>query len=182
MTASPSLPPSSPSDTTSLIIASLVAVATAVTAAFTWRANRLASAALKRADEANLIASEAKDTAVSDLEITVDERLQASDEVLRFANEIALLLNKQHRSNADEARLSDLERLLPAHIEKQLNRWEQSCVLYLQGRLNRDRFKQLYRASLRATVEASFNQKYLVPPTTPYRNIIRVYDEWEHGE
>ena len=79
------------------------------------------------------------------------------------------------RTNVNSA-IRDLEKDL-------LNQYERACMLYLDNKLDKDRFKIEYSFEIRNIIEkGEYKDKYFPAHTSKYKAILKVYDEWENLE
>lgn len=91
-----------------------------------------------------------------------------------------------------KARLADLLRInkksendkqaIEIAIEEYLNAYESACSKYLDKKVDKKRFKKQYYKCIKDIVEASFFSKKLDKISSPYKAILKVYDEWYNLE
>jgi hypothetical protein len=83
--------------------------------------------------------------------------------------------------NADEKRhIGGLETIYHEAVEVLLNTYELACGMYRDGKLDRERFRRQYFEEIKKLYDGG-SQAYkdrLHSPSTPYRAIQAVYEEW----
>jgi hypothetical protein len=84
-----------------------------------------------------------------------------------------------HPSNDD----SVIKRSVNSALEDSLNAYEKGCSLYLDEKIDKDRFFKDFRTEIRQLVEnKNLNEKYFHPTTSKFKAILKVYDLWENLE
>ncbi|STS89846.1 Uncharacterised protein [Klebsiella variicola] len=64
--------------------------------------------------------------------------------------------------------------------ETWLNAYDQACMSYREGKLNKETFKKTYHVPIRELYEDKELQFFFSPAdTSKYQSIISVYREWE---
>jgi hypothetical protein len=85
------------------------------------------------------------------------------------------------KATSDQAR--QLQALKAAHeeaVEGLLNSYELACSLYLDNRIDKDRFRRLHQDDIRRLYEfANPYNKRLHPANSRYRAIRAVFEEWD---
>lgn len=66
--------------------------------------------------------------------------------------------------------------------ELNLNAYDEACAKYLDNKVDKERFKRNYFIEIRQLVESESNAEFFSSPATPYRCIIKVYNEWNNLE
>lgn len=62
--------------------------------------------------------------------------------------------------------------------EEFLNAYDEACQKYLDGKVDKERFKKSYFIEIQSIVESvDFKQKYDTQ-STPYKATVKVYNEW----
>ncbi|MBI4834808.1 MAG: hypothetical protein HY811_08335 [Planctomycetes bacterium] len=68
-------------------------------------------------------------------------------------------------------------------VENNLNAYENACAIYIDGKIDKDRFKKTYKTEIRQLVENEGMKRYFEPATTSrFKAILKVYKEWEDLE
>ena len=62
--------------------------------------------------------------------------------------------------------------------EDVLNAYDEACKKYLDKKVDRKSFKQMYQDEIRQLVEDDNFKQYHSNPQSRYRYILRVYEEW----
>lgn len=82
-----------------------------------------------------------------------------------------------------KAELKVMTKLFWSAVEDLLNQYERACMLYLDNKLDKDRFKIEYSFEIRNVIEkGEYKDKYFPAHTSKYKAILKVYDEWENLE
>ena len=100
---------------------------------------------------------------------------QLISEAKRHYDEIILAVRKD----------TDEEKKISLHIrqsafEDVCNAYEEACAKYLDGKVDKERFKRLYVTEIRNVVE-QFGDKYKMPQTKFWATV-KVYNEWNNLE
>ena len=97
-----------------------------------------------------------------------DERIIEDDELYEFLkkDDIYLFKAKMH----DES------------IEIMLNVYDEACAKYLDGKVDKERFKRSYHKSIRNLLESGDFDEQFNTPCSSYKCILRVYDMWYNLE
>lgn len=123
---------------------------------------------------------------MGNLELSVSERIANSREkVGDIAMIMSPLLAKKETSSLtpDETlTLKSQELVLKSAIENNINAYEDACSKYLDGKIDKVRFKKTYTAEIRQLVENIRMQEYFNPVTSKFKAILKVYQEWNDLE
>ena len=63
-------------------------------------------------------------------------------------------------------------------IETMLNVYDEACAKYLDGKVDKERFRRSYHKSIRHLVESGEFENQFNTPCSSYKCILRVYDKW----
>jgi hypothetical protein len=101
----------------------------------------------------------------------------------------------RHRMNSAIKDLTNFKNLYPdkdqkvfiklfySALEDLLNHYERGCMLYLDDKIDKDRFRIEYISEIRNLVEkGEYKEKYFPAHTSKYKAILKVYNEWENHE
>ena len=66
--------------------------------------------------------------------------------------------------------------------EMNLNAYDEACSKYLDGKVDKERFKKNYHVEIRQLVENPNNKDKFDAVTSKYKCILAVYDEWNNLE
>lgn len=79
--------------------------------------------------------------------------------------------------------ISIMSKLFYSALEDFLNHYERACMLYLDDKIDKNRFKLEYSTEIRNLVEkGEYKEKYFPAHTSKYRAILLVYHSWENLE
>ena len=74
------------------------------------------------------------------------------------------------------------EAIVRAALEDVCNTYEEACAKYVDGKVDKTRFKKMYSTEIRQWVESGkFKNKY-IEPHTQFHATIKVYKEWNNLE
>lgn len=135
------------------------------------------------ARQSNYLAGQSNKTSIASIEFVMNERLTATKErVSDLALSMAPLLAKDNRTAEDERMLEIYEHNFKLALENNLNTYEEICAKYLDGKVDRERFIRTYKREVRQLVENQEFKERFDGVTSPYKAILKVYDEWENLE
>ena len=136
--------------------------------------------------KASQLAKENTQLAHGMLEIEV--RATIGDETARV-NEVAMRMNplvaKKNAgaiSPAEQGELDALQNNWRASVQGMLNAYDEACTKYLDGKIDKERFKRNYHFEIRNLLESSGLKQFFDPHTSRYKAIIKLYDQWENLE
>jgi len=66
--------------------------------------------------------------------------------------------------------------------QEYINSYEEACSKYLDGKIDKERFKKTYVVELRNILDNKSLESFFSSPASPYKAILKVYDEWENHE
>lgn len=67
---------------------------------------------------------------------------------------------------------------LDSMIESMLNQYDDACAKYLDGKIDKARFRKTYHKEIANIVENAEFKEYFDPTTSRYKPILMVYKEW----
>jgi uncharacterized phage infection (PIP) family protein YhgE len=162
------------------------------------QANELANKANTTADGANYIALEANNLAKDsnktsiqaktlsegDIELTISQLItETKREIRQISLVIAPLSSKKNRTEDDEELMKLYLNNLHGAIEDNLNAYDEACMKYRDGKVDKVRFKKNYQVQIRQLVEDASHKDYYNPPNTSrFKATLAVYEEWENSE
>lgn len=101
----------------------------------------------------------------------------------------------RHRMNTAIKDLTNFKNLYPdkdpktfvklfySALEDLLNHYERACMLFLDDKIDKDRFRIEYISEIRNLVEkGEYKERYFPAHTSKYKAILKVYNEWENLE
>lgn len=117
------------------------------------------------------------------------EMRQAIENAKTKLNDIALLMaplvSKEDAESLDDEAKSTLtyyRKNFNAAIESLLNTYDDACSKYIDGKVDKERFRKTYKYEIRNLLERPDLKEFFDPLTSRYRTIINVYTEWEKLE
>lgn len=78
--------------------------------------------------------------------------------------------------------LENYKSIFNSSVEEVINTYEDACSKYLDGKIDKVRFKKSYNVEIRRIVEDKNYQPYLNPTTSSYKALLKVYKEWNDPE
>lgn len=95
--------------------------------------------------------------------------------------EISILIAEKCSNDSSKMKTIIFSALNTA-IERTLNAYEEACAKYLDGKVDKERFKKNYHIEIRQLVESENHKKYFDSTTSAYKAILKVYKEWNDLE
>jgi hypothetical protein len=92
------------------------------------------------------------------------------------------LLSKSTKSDEEIAQIAGFKQVLKSAMENNVNAYEEACAKYLDGKIDKVRFKKTYTLELRRLVNDRNHTEFFDAVRSPYKCILKVYDEWENLE
>ena len=154
-----------------LVMVILTALAVLVSVVALYVSFKVSQKGNKLASVANDLTKTANDMQMAQVEMQIRElilsaRNRYEDRVVQFKN--------------DEDELC--KAMLESALEGVLNAYDEACAKYLDGKVDKERFKKLYHDEIRQLVDdASTKEKY-IEPQTKFHATVKVYTEWNNLE
>jgi len=82
----------------------------------------------------------------------------------------------------ESAQLGALQASIHAAIQNYLNTYDDACAKYIDGKIDKARFKKSFNVEIRNLLERPSLKLFFDPHTSRYKAIIKVYNEWENLE
>lgn len=144
------------------------------------KSNVFAKNSLNKSEVQNLIS-------MGNLELSTSGRISNTrDKVGDITIIISPLISKEKSGTLTVDEVNTLEaqtKVLHSAIENNINAYEEACSKYIDGKIDKDRFKKTYNTEIRQLVENSnLNSSYFNPLTSKFKAILKVYDEWNNLE
>lgn len=147
-------------------------------------ANRNAEKANINSDKANLNSQAAIDIQKSSLnlqEAALESQLNSS--ITSAAGNIQQAVLALSNKNENDVNINIFEQNLRTAQELWLNSYDQACMSYREGKLNKETFKKMYHVSIRSIVENKDLENFFYPESkSRYQSIHIVYKEWETSQ
>jgi len=143
------------------------------------KSNSVSKLTLNKSEIQNMIS-------MANLELSVSERISNSrDKVGDITMIISPLIGKKKTGKLSDSELNTLEaqkKVLDSAIENNINSYEDACSKYIDGKIDKIRFKKTYNTEIRQLVERKNLENYFNPITSSYKAVLKVYDEWNNLE
>ena len=75
-----------------------------------------------------------------------------------------------------------LKASVSAALEDVANAYDEACAKYLDGKVGKQRFKQLYVNEIRNWVDSEAVKDKYIMPQSRFHATVKVYDEWNNLE
>ena len=145
-----------------IIVASLSALFALGSVVFSYRASRKASAI---AEEQTMISQ-------GQIELQIHQMISQTKRDL-----LDIVLKLQGDQSSDI-----VQQAFETARELNLNAYDEACSKYLDGKVDKDRFKKNYHVEIRQLVEDENNREKFDAVTSRYKCILKVYNEWNDLE
>ena len=145
-----------------IIVASLSALFALGSVVFSYRASR----------KANAIAEEQTMISQGQIELQIHQMISQTKRDL-----LDIVLKLQGDQSSDI-----VQQAFETARELNLNAYDDACSKYLDGKVDKDRFKQNYHVEIRQLVEDENNREKFDAVTSRYKCILKVYNEWNDLE
>lgn len=140
------------------VISALMALGSII---FSYRASK----------KANSIAADQKMISQGQIELQIHQMISQTKKDLL---EIALRVQK------DQDKI--IKQAFETARELNLNAYDEACAKYLDGKVDKDRFKKNYHVEIRQLVDDENNRDKFDAVTSKYKCILKVYNEWNNLE
>ena len=99
------------------------------------------------------------------------------------AKEDKTIYNKYKKLSEEDKETLDLYRKsFNAATQTLINYYDSACSKYVDGKVDKVRFKKSYKNEIRKLIENKDLKEYFDPLTSSYKPILNVYAEWEKLE
>ncbi|MDR0868739.1 MAG: hypothetical protein LBP75_09770 [Planctomycetota bacterium] len=71
-----------------------------------------------------------------------------------------------------------ISKLIASALEDVRNAYDESCAKYIDGKVDKERFKKLYVTEIRNLVESESTKSEYIQPQSKYEATCKVYKEW----
>jgi len=102
----------------------------------------------------------------------------SKNQIQNLSITFAPLKVKTSRTQDEEALFQFHQKALDSGIESLLNQYDDACAKYIDGKIDKHRFKKTYNKEIRNIVENKEFEEYFNPTTSNYKPILIVYKEW----
>lgn len=128
---------------------------------------------LVKSIKANKISQEANKVSQGEIELNIYQMINQTKKDVR---DITLTI----ANKCDDKDI--LSQAFNSAIESNLNAYEEACAKYLDNKVDKECFKRNYSVEIRQLVENTKYKKYFDATTSPYKCILKVYNEWNDLE
>ncbi|WP_086792936.1 hypothetical protein [Pseudomonas sp. SCPG-7] len=136
--------------------------------------------------KANLIAQENLNLQNAMVETGISQSIEGAKVKI---NEVSLVMvplvvkeDLGSLSAEEAANLLLFRKIMDSAVQSLVNHYDFACSKYIDGKVDKIRFKKSYRTEIRQLVEKEDMKKHFNPVTTTYKPILIVYKEWEDLE
>jgi hypothetical protein len=131
-------------------------------------------------NNANKTAKQAYANALGNTELEINEKITTRDK--EWYEFLVDFHSKLLASDTPPQEITKIELLRDATIERMLNTYDEVCGLYLDGKVDKDRFKKDQQVRIRDLFQNEYTKPCVDTISTPYHAIRKVYIEWENPE
>ncbi|KPA51503.1 hypothetical protein VT25_15385 [Photobacterium leiognathi subsp. mandapamensis] len=115
------------------------------------------------------------------------EMRQAIENAKSKVNDISIvmapLVAREECLNIEDTKTLEIYRKnFNAAVQTLMNTYDDACSKYIDGKVDKVRFKKNYRYEIRNLLENKELKEYFDPLTSRYKPILNVYTEWENME
>ncbi|MGR2840669.1 hypothetical protein ABMX64_22135 [Vibrio vulnificus] len=118
------------------------------------------------------------------------EMRQAIENAKSKVNDISIVMaplvareeSEQGLSIEDTKTLEIYRKNFNAAVQTLMNTYDDACSKYIDGKVDKVRFKKNYRYEIRNLLENKELKEYFDPLTSRYKPILNVYTEWDNME
>lgn len=147
-----------------------------ITAILSLAAVIISIISISKSSKANQISKNANKLSEGQVELTIHQLLsQAKKDI----SEITILIAE----NSEKGRRDELmSNILKDALEREINAYEEACAKYLDGKVDKERFKRNYYLEIRRLVENEDLHEKFDAVSSPFKCILKVYKEWNDME
>ena len=125
---------------------------------------------------ANDISENANKLSEGQVELTIHQLLsQAKKDI----SEITILIAENSEKNKRDELMN---KIMKDALEREINAYEEACAKYLDGKVDKERFKRNYSLEIRRLVEDENLHEKFDAVSSPFKCILKVYKEWNDME
>lgn len=82
-----------------------------------------------------------------------------------------------------DADITIMKKLFYSSLEDLINHYDRGCMLYLDDKIDKNRFETEYAVEIRNLVEkGEYKERYFPAHTSKFKAVLKVYDNWENKE
>jgi len=136
--------------------------------------------------KANTIAQENLNLQHGMVELEISQSIENAKSNVNDISIIMVPLVSRERlkttSSEDDETLELYRKNFNAATQTLINYYDSACSKYIDGKVDKVRFKKSYKNEIRKLVENDDFKEYFNPLTSSYKPILNVYSEWEDLE
>ncbi len=169
----------------SLVVSSISAFVAASALALTHRSGRRnsekAADAVAKAELANRIASGASELSI---QTSISNARKNINELALRINELVQGRKPAEMTVGEKRQLEGMGTINHSNVEDLLNVYDLACGLYLDKKIDQERFKRQYHEEIRRLFadKTEIVRELLLTPATTFRALTKVYNEWHNLE
>jgi hypothetical protein len=136
--------------------------------------------------QANRIAQENLNLQHGMVELEISQSIEGAKSGI---NEISMVMVPYVAKETGESLTSEEAAILGlyrknfnAATQTLINYYDSACSKYIDGKVDKIRFKKTYKTEIRKLIENETLKEYFNPLTSSYKPILNVYSEWENLE
>jgi hypothetical protein len=112
----------------------------------------------------------------ANLEVMLSERISSAREK---TDQAMLKIAEVSGKNITKDHLTALQKSFNSNLENYLNILEEACAKYIDDKIDRVRFKQTYKTSIKQIFENQTYKNFLDSETAPkFPNLLKLYKDW----
>ncbi|MEZ8193184.1 hypothetical protein [Vibrio sp. 1F279] len=142
--------------------------------------------AKKSSSKANEISTENLKLQSGMVELEVSQSIENSKaRVVDITTIMAPLASKKEAgtiNNEDQLTLDSYVKNFDATVQTLMNTYDVACSKYIDGKVDKTRFKKSYKYEIRNLLEDQSFKEYFDPLTSRYKSILSVFDEWDNDD
>ena len=120
------------------------------------------------------------------VELSLSQAIEnAKGRVVDITNLMTPLVSKSEANTItkeEEYTLETYKKSFNATVETLMNVYDEACSKYIDGKVDRLRFKKTYKYEIRNLLEKEELSEYFKPLTSRYKSILAVWDEWDNAD
>jgi len=136
--------------------------------------------------KANEIAQENLNLQYGMVELEISQSIENAKSSINDISIIMVPLVSKERlesiNKEEEDTLQLYRKNFNAATQTLINHYDAACSKYIDGKVDKVRFKKSYKNEIRKLVEKDDLKEYFNPLTSSYKPILNVYSEWENLE
>jgi hypothetical protein len=117
------------------------------------------------------------------LEMSVHQNIVATKErVVDRLNDLSRMAVRENRTEEEQSLCKILTQSHRVALENNLNAYDDACEKYLSKKIGKKWFKSQYQREIRSLVNDKNYTEFFDATKSPFRNILKLYNEWENHD